>query len=508
MNSHRANLANLLTPTVSVQGGTVLVSGNRNRSRLAKTWTATNQTSILAGVATSSGLVRQSATRRSGQATSVKSKGPALTGKTSQTAGTSDGAAAMVAGGSFGAIVKELLSGSSSQSVTAGTGATHMPAVALDKGTAAKGTGGFAGSRNAQQSTTAAQAKTSATQSNQQAAYSDDAGVVESAASGAKPVSRHRQPAATDQQAAQVVGNARSSGQAAGQPQTSLTASQTEATGNQIENAVGQTVSATTNGHVRATQNANHATGESTPAEPAKVTRANRSESDPQPKSASPAGPKFAAEAKGSVSSGGSSTTLSTAVEPVAGETGQSNANSNSTAKGTDSVSAADSRNLLQAGATSEEVSVVNQVAQHLRAGNLRAGQQIVIRLNPPELGTVRLSLEAQGKDLRGRLEVDNPRALSEFQRETATLLSRLADSGINLRRMEIVLNDSSQRAGTEGFNSAMAEDQTRQQANSAGGQSPTEGVAIQDATTQSADTIGQAGETVQVSDESINVWM
>ncbi len=78
-------------------------------------------------------------------------------------------------------------------------------------------------------------------------------------------------------------------------------------------------------------------------------------------------------------------------------------------------------------------------------AGNLRVGQQITVQLNPPELGRVRLSLQSDGKDIRGVVEVDSHRTLVEIQKEASSLMGRMADSGISVRRMDVVLSDPSQ---------------------------------------------------------------
>ena len=107
-------------------------------------------------------------------------------------------------------------------------------------------------------------------------------------------------------------------------------------------------------------------------------------------------------------------------------------------------------RSTAEAGAFVEDLGqlqrapVMDQVADSLGQNALRVGQQITIRLNPPELGAVRLTLEADGKDLRGVLEVENPRALGELQREAPSLMNRLAEIGVQVRRLDIGLNERS----------------------------------------------------------------
>ena len=90
-----------------------------------------------------------------------------------------------------------------------------------------------------------------------------------------------------------------------------------------------------------------------------------------------------------------------------------------------------------------------NQIVEALRASAERGGQQVVIRLNPPELGKVSVTLNANGSEVRGMLKVENPDTLSQLQREAPALLGRLAEMGIQLKQMDLSLsqqgtNDSS----------------------------------------------------------------
>ncbi len=86
--------------------------------------------------------------------------------------------------------------------------------------------------------------------------------------------------------------------------------------------------------------------------------------------------------------------------------------------------------------------SATNQIADALRASAARRGGRIVIQLNPPELGKVRVMLNTTGRDVRGVLEVDNPDTLNQIRREAPALLSRLAEAGIQLRQIDVSLSD------------------------------------------------------------------
>jgi flagellar hook-length control protein FliK len=86
---------------------------------------------------------------------------------------------------------------------------------------------------------------------------------------------------------------------------------------------------------------------------------------------------------------------------------------------------------------------IPNQVAEAFLRSGARQGERIVVQLNPPELGKIRVTLNARGKDVHGVLEVDEPGTLKQFQREAPAIASRLAEAGVQLKRMDMSLTDS-----------------------------------------------------------------
>ncbi len=86
--------------------------------------------------------------------------------------------------------------------------------------------------------------------------------------------------------------------------------------------------------------------------------------------------------------------------------------------------------------------SATNQIVEALRASAARQGNQVVIRLNPPELGKVSITLNANGNEVHGVLKVENPNTLSQLQREAPALLVRLAEAGIQLKQMDLSLSE------------------------------------------------------------------
>ena len=104
---------------------------------------------------------------------------------------------------------------------------------------------------------------------------------------------------------------------------------------------------------------------------------------------------------------------------------------------------------------------VADQVAESIRASGAPTGRQIVVQLQPPDLGRVRIVFRSVGDAVRGVVRVDNPETLSRLEREAAPLMQRLASSGIDVRRLDMMLSDSQGDDMTQ--NPAFREGQGRQ---------------------------------------------
>ncbi len=147
-----------------------------------------------------------------------------------------------------------------------------------------------------------------------------------------------------------------------------------------------------------------------------------------------------------------------------------------------------------------------DQIVETVRLRGVRTGEQIIVRLDPPQLGRVRLTLHADGQELRGLLEVDNPRTLTELQREAPALADRLAEGGVELRRLDVQLSDQGRSDST---NSAP-------QQGAGGGEGPPQRDAAERGNgDQPGPAVLGAGDLEpeelpdqQIADQSINIWM
>jgi flagellar hook-length control protein FliK len=152
------------------------------------------------------------------------------------------------------------------------------------------------------------------------------------------------------------------------------------------------------------------------------------------------------------------------------------------------------------------QLPAADQIIETIRLRDVRAGEQIVVRLNPPELGRVRLTLRAEGQELRGLLEVDNSRTLMELQREAPALADRLAEGGVELRRLDVQLSDQGRSDSTDsppqqGADSGQGLPQ--RDAPDRGSGSPADPADL-----GAGDLEPEESPEQQVADESINIWM
>jgi flagellar hook-length control protein FliK len=103
----------------------------------------------------------------------------------------------------------------------------------------------------------------------------------------------------------------------------------------------------------------------------------------------------------------------------------------------------------------------------HSSVSKQGAERQITIRLNPPELGKVSITFRQQDAELTGLMEVSKAQTRFEIEQTLPQIIRNLADSGIHIKRLEVMLsneeqpgqgtlgNQSMQSGGTHQHNSA-----------------------------------------------------
>ena len=89
---------------------------------------------------------------------------------------------------------------------------------------------------------------------------------------------------------------------------------------------------------------------------------------------------------------------------------------------------------------------VGEQILSSVHASLVRADKQVQIRLDPPELGSVLVRLAEQGDQIRGFLEVSRDETRREIEQALPQVLKGLQEAGVQVRRLEVVVTDQSER--------------------------------------------------------------
>jgi flagellar hook-length control protein FliK len=159
---------------------------------------------------------------------------------------------------------------------------------------------------------------------------------------------------------------------------------------------------------------------------------------------------------------------------------------------------------------------VMDQIAQGVQAQAGRDGRQIVIHLNPPELGNVRMTFRAEADGVRCSLQVDNAHTFQQIQHEAPALAGRLAEGGVHVKGIDISIREPADSAGTGSHSMLQDGSAGRQPGN---GQNPwqqnpwqQDAHWAQDARRQPADAVAKAGGSIpsmpsRAGDGAVNVW-
>jgi len=96
---------------------------------------------------------------------------------------------------------------------------------------------------------------------------------------------------------------------------------------------------------------------------------------------------------------------------------------------------------------SSVSADIGKQILESIHSSLSQEGQdqQITIRLNPPELGKVFIKFDEQDSQITGLLEVSKPQTRIEIQQALPQIIQNLQDSGIHIKRLDVVLSESEQ---------------------------------------------------------------
>ena len=87
------------------------------------------------------------------------------------------------------------------------------------------------------------------------------------------------------------------------------------------------------------------------------------------------------------------------------------------------------------------------QILESIQSAISQQGQskELTIRLNPPELGNVCIKFQENQAELTGLLEVSKLQTRTEIEQALPQIIRNLAETGVDVKKIEVVLNDNFQ---------------------------------------------------------------
>jgi len=103
--------------------------------------------------------------------------------------------------------------------------------------------------------------------------------------------------------------------------------------------------------------------------------------------------------------------------------------------------------------------SISKQIQESIHSSLRQGKQQITIRLNPPELGKVSIQFREQDGQIIGLLEVSRAQTRVEIQQALPQIIQNLAESGVQVKRLEVLLTNQQEQQGFKNQPSATGAD-------------------------------------------------
>ncbi|MCE5326337.1 MAG: flagellar hook-length control protein FliK [Planctomycetaceae bacterium] len=135
------------------------------------------------------------------------------------------------------------------------------------------------------------------------------------------------------------------------------------------------------------------------------------------------------------------------------------------------------------------------------------SSQRVSVALDPPELGSIHLSLHARGSEIRGVVEVNNPATLDQLRQETPSLIDRLASTGLNVRQIELRLSGDA-GSGSSAWQFSGGHNGWQQSASQQGGWASAQGGPVGVEQAPEPEVSAAAAARISVSDGSVNLWI
>lgn len=107
---------------------------------------------------------------------------------------------------------------------------------------------------------------------------------------------------------------------------------------------------------------------------------------------------------------------------------------------------------------------VSRQIQNSIALGVQQNSRQIVIRLDPPELGRVDIRFQEDSQGITGVLEVQKSQTRYDIQQAMPEIVRQLQDSGVQIKRVEVLLSSDADPETSEDQAFAEAQDQSLEQ--------------------------------------------
>jgi hypothetical protein len=193
-------------------------------------------------------------------------------------------------------------------------------------------------------------------------------------------------------------------------------------------------------------------------------------------------------------------------------KTSDSNANDNSILTSMQSLATDDlqisktSANTNSISNVDSTTSVAGQIQYNIQSSLITNNQEIVIQLNPPELGKVEIKFTEDSTGLSGVLSVDKPLTKYEIQQSLPEIIQNLKDGGVDIKKIEVVLANQ-QEQQTMKDNSSAGQNNWSWQQNSSQQQSNSGGNVYTQWNSKSNEGYNQYSEpTMHYSEDSVNM--
>ena len=151
-------------------------------------------------------------------------------------------------------------------------------------------------------------------------------------------------------------------------------------------------------------------------------------------------------------------------------------------------------------------LSVAEQVQDSVRTSISTGSRQIVIQLNPPELGKVNITFREDTDGITGVLQVDEPQTRHQLQQALPEIIQNLQDSGVQIKKIDVELTDQQQQYNPKDQSATTGQDAWTGQHSSSNSQSQRDNTPYNEWLTNNDPGTEFTEARMQFADSSINM--